>query len=884
MTGGKARSNDESFEAFQLKQNSKFENFMDQNANIDHAQFFTSAPPDKVVRTFLRKGFGGVMGSPIGWNASIVTIDAGAIDIGRQSGKLAGHVIVQAETGTADTLTDIDNFVFSYQDLVIQADAGDTITVDNTGNLFLGDGVTDLTIKGSEMLRLRYDILLNKWGVFLGGEASGGGGVSFPITPPVDVRGDVSTTQAIVLTDTDAHSTTMTLTDNIAITFSGFPSSGTQIEWEVEITQDGTGGHVITWPGVVLNPPVLDTTANTTTVIVFRTNDGGTIVRVGNTVTTVTNIVPTNQIGQNDSSVTVTDTGSNGNVITIIDSIQRYSIQADRVDFAVADIFGLQTLNFDGTLGASTITPSTSGVVWNFPTSTDKLSIDFAGSNGIAISAANTIFYSGTPLSLSAAIRLYRNETVGVPAAGDAVGSVHFDGNDISDTLQEYALINGGIRGVSAGSEEGSLVFQVATGGTLADIMDIDSGEVIIKTLLNMDTHKISGLVDPTADQEAATKKYVDDSTSVQSSIVDSTTTATVLNSAPSFSVVLAGNQKFSISNTRVDYEELDLFGVTQINMNDSGANLISSLSASSSGLVLNLPDDTNTYDIQIDSADAFHVDDTKTLITSTVPGTNPVFLHLFRDTNVVNSVLGEIQFRGNDDNPTNIVYGKIGVELEANPSATSEGSFQWTLRHAGANQDMMSLRDGVLGVSRHTAVGDAAASGAALVLERIDAAATVSDEAGEISFNIIDGDPRTIGVIATTWDNTTTGDNSSRMDFQLETNDALTNILTIRGSAISTGLIAIEISGESYIKAKTGVMGFFTTADPDITDSGIIGSAGTMQIPQFSDGSATVTELNAAFGDFDGAIGQDISDGRLYVRKSTSVWSFYTESGTVTV
>jgi hypothetical protein len=113
-----------------------------------------------------------------------------------------------------------------------------------------------------------------------------GGGISFPITPPVDVRGNVSTNQNIVLTDTDAHSTTMTLTGDIDITFSGFPSSGTQIEWEVQVTQDATGGRVITWDSAVTNPPVLGTTAGSIAVVVFRTNDGGSTVRVANTVTT----------------------------------------------------------------------------------------------------------------------------------------------------------------------------------------------------------------------------------------------------------------------------------------------------------------------------------------------------------------------------------------------------------------------------------------------------------------------------------------------------------------------------------------------------------------------------------------------------------------------
>lgn len=54
------------------------------------------------------------------------------------------------------------------------------------------------------------------------------------------------------------------------------------------------------------------------------------------------------------------------------------------------------------------------------------------------------------------------------------------------------------------------------------------------------------------------------------------------------------------------------------------------------------------------------------------------------------------------------------------------------------------------------------------------------------------------------------------------------------------------------------------------------------MEIPQINDGSPSLTDLNSAFGAFDGAIGFDISDGKFYVRKSSAAWSFYTEDGTV--
>lgn len=116
-------------------------------------------------------------------------------------------------------------------------------------------------------------------------DTGGGGDISFPIRPPIDDRGSVSTDQVFILSDTDGHVLKFTATADLEVTFNSFPILGFQQEWEVEVTQDSTGGRVVTFPQV-LNPPTLDTTADTTTVITFRTNDAGGTIRVGNAVAT----------------------------------------------------------------------------------------------------------------------------------------------------------------------------------------------------------------------------------------------------------------------------------------------------------------------------------------------------------------------------------------------------------------------------------------------------------------------------------------------------------------------------------------------------------------------------------------------------------------------
>jgi len=158
---GKPRSNDESFEAFQLNFNSKVEGYMSQNSNEDHGQFFMTPPPEINQKVFLSTA-GGVMNGAIGFNASKIQIISNTIDIGADSGKYAGVVILESETGFSDVLSTIDNFQLSFQGLTLLAKEGHTITIDNVGNI---DVSTSITLTNQQYITLRFDIIANKWKV-----------------------------------------------------------------------------------------------------------------------------------------------------------------------------------------------------------------------------------------------------------------------------------------------------------------------------------------------------------------------------------------------------------------------------------------------------------------------------------------------------------------------------------------------------------------------------------------------------------------------------------------------------------------------------------------------------------------------------------------------
>jgi hypothetical protein len=110
-----------------------------------------------------------------------------------------------------------------------------------------------------------------------GGGGGGGSGVSFPITPTINDHGNVgTTTEDLDLSASTGHVHKITLTGNPTLTFSNPPSSGTQIEFEIEFVQDGTGGRTVTFPASVAETISISGVANATTIVTFRTNDGGT--------------------------------------------------------------------------------------------------------------------------------------------------------------------------------------------------------------------------------------------------------------------------------------------------------------------------------------------------------------------------------------------------------------------------------------------------------------------------------------------------------------------------------------------------------------------------------------------------------------------------------
>jgi len=108
-------------------------------------------------------------------------------------------------------------------------------------------------------------------------------GVSYPLTPDKNARGNVTGTVTIDLSLATAHIQTMILTGNITFVFSNPPASTKNIQFQLDISQDATGGRTITWPASVTVTPTINSGPSERTVILCQTSDGGTTYDAFNT-------------------------------------------------------------------------------------------------------------------------------------------------------------------------------------------------------------------------------------------------------------------------------------------------------------------------------------------------------------------------------------------------------------------------------------------------------------------------------------------------------------------------------------------------------------------------------------------------------------------------
>lgn len=144
----------------------------------------------------------------------------------------------------------------------------------------------------------------------------GGGSISYPLIPQINPRGNVTGTVTIDLSLSTAHYQEMTLTGNITFVFSNPPPDNQQISFILDITQDGTGGRTVQWPGTVRVDPTVGSGANARTVVVVTTVDNGSnfdaLIVTGGSVTAANKALSNlSSVAINTSLISDTDNADN---------------------------------------------------------------------------------------------------------------------------------------------------------------------------------------------------------------------------------------------------------------------------------------------------------------------------------------------------------------------------------------------------------------------------------------------------------------------------------------------------------------------------------------------------------------------------------------------
>jgi len=282
---------------------------------------------------------------------------------------------------------------------------------------------------------------------------TGAGGVSFPVTPTIRDFGTTSGTLNLKLDGSDAgdgHVHKMTANGNITVTFDNPPALGIQQEFEIEFKQDATGSRTLTLPTTVNQTVTVDSTALATTILTFRTNDGGLTY---DAITTVAG--------------TITGGGSQTPIL-------------QNVDFDNFDIFDIEEIRFANT-GAitstttSTITSDSSGdMLFNVNAADSYFFYFLGGQPKFEVDTENVILRTLSGLTTND-LEFRNSDTT--PADDDVMGVLKWTGySSTGVTIFSYARIEGRQVDVTDTTKDGELSFYTLDGNSEKEWIRLNFG------------------------------------------------------------------------------------------------------------------------------------------------------------------------------------------------------------------------------------------------------------------------------------------------------------------------------------------------------------------------------------------------------------------------
>lgn len=835
---------------------------------------------------------GGTMNGPLALNPPVdftVDIDgSNTIDIGESSSNSQYSSNIQIEdVPTSTTLDIIKGAAFDGQILIVRTFAPNPITISqgtlvNGGNIQTGDG-NNFVLGDLQIMILIFDEALKieanvggSWRVLSVSSGEGGGeGISFPIDFPEDDRGTVgASTQDILFTDSDRHSVKMIVSGDVDLSFSSPPSNETAYT-NIIIVQDGTGGHTVTVPVGTINKDIVDagilTGPDEETGIVIKYAFGVfyAFLETGNIVTGGSSF--SGNLSDLVINVTKDWLGqgiSNFGSLTGVTAIQ-YVDTGSVVRGSISGDAGATAVRLSLTTGNKFII---SDVLTDIVSFDDATGIKLEGTH--VFNANNNIINQISELQLSNS-NLHTPSNELTIAYDSGVGALRYSVPLTTNVHQFFA--------------DTDLLASISRIGTNEGLLTI---EAVVSNILQTDDQLFftDAATNPTVngqfrrngiDVEVFSGNAVRNLSNVgasPSSIVDGNTSATVFDAGPTFAVVLNGVQKFTVTNNRVDYEELALFGVTQINMNDDAANPISSLTASASGLLLNILSTSDVYDIKFNSVDAFHVDELRTRILSTTPNTTPPALSLFRDdpSPTIGDELGVIKFDGNNSAAAFTTYGEVSMTIESLTDNAEYANYIVNLKQNGFNVDMLRLVNGVMILRTFNSVDD---QGAIFNLLKEDSSPGNDDLIAKVRYSVLDGPEIIYSETRAEIEDAT---DAGKYFISTRADGDLRDVISIVGRA-GAPTADITFLDQTIIKAASGgFLGLFVNDEPGPLDN--IGDSGTLQMPVNNLNPTSLNDLNAEFGNYDGAHGYDSSIGdKLWVRVNSSLWVGFVPDSTIT-
>ena len=427
---------------------------------------------------------GGLLSGSLGFEANSRAIVAGVLDLGKTLAgvdtQVKGIVFMAPETGDTDTLDRVTGkerdgqvlFLFGIQNAGASPTRTYTITHagGGVGQILCPDN-TNYVLLDDECVTLVDDVTAtDTWRLISTSDANnlGGGGVTFPVDPVIKDFGTTSGTLALKLdaSDTgDGHSFKVTMNGNVTLTFDNPPSSGTQHEFEMEFVQDGTGGRTVTHPASVAETVTIDSGASKTTIITYRTNDGGVtyhaIPALRGSISLSGTFLPLA-----GGTMTGDITMGNNDLLTVKDiQFQNGGTITAGTSMIVSDASGDMILNV-----------ATGDQIFLDINNVRMFQIGQIGGNNDSF-AQITSLDNAEPL-----LKLFRDDST--MSAGAELGRMEFFSNDGGGVAMVYADITVDTENVTAANEAGSMHLGVAING--------DTTTTTFLSLNNSDDDKIT--------------------------------------------------------------------------------------------------------------------------------------------------------------------------------------------------------------------------------------------------------------------------------------------------------------------------------------------------------------------------------------------------------